>query len=282
MDQQRAMPEVVLDDRSCISCGYNLRGLPCAGVCSECGASVSESLRDDLLQNASREYLTELLLGHRVVLITILVSIIVAVLAAIATYALGGSPGVVLALNFISIAISIVSIVGYFKIAAPNPRHIAGESPKSARQIVRYACIVSLVIACVSFPLQFFSPAGSFDLITILNVLVGLVSLVAWGMLFFGMMNHEQWLAKRVPDDWMVRRSGRYMWLLPVLYIVGALVLVGPLIALVLYWNFLDRMRKHLKSILETGAPADVKGRVGPPAIPTSTPTSTASPPVAG
>ena len=94
MDQQAHVPEVVVDDRSCISCGYNLRGLPCAGVCSECGASVSESLRDDLLQNASREYLTELLLGHRIVLITILVSIIVAVLAAIATYALGGSPGV--------------------------------------------------------------------------------------------------------------------------------------------------------------------------------------------
>jgi hypothetical protein len=31
---------------------------------------------------------------------------------------------------------------------------------------------------------------------------------------------------------------------------------LGPLVALVLYWNILDRFRKHVKSILTVGTPA--------------------------
>jgi hypothetical protein len=44
------------------------------------------------------------------------------------------------------------------------------------------------------------------------------------------------------------------------LYTVGALILIGPLIALVLYWNFLDRMRKHLKAIEAGGTHMAFKG----------------------
>lgn len=36
------------------------------------------------------------------------------------------------------------------------------------------------------------------------------------------------------------------------------MLFLGPLIALIIYWNLLDRMRKHLKSILATGRPAAV------------------------
>jgi hypothetical protein len=43
-----------------------------------------------------------------------------------------------------------------------------------------------------------------------------------------------------------------------VLATVGALLLLGPLVALVLYWNLLHRMRKHLKAIVETGEPAQL------------------------
>lgn len=54
-----------------------------------------------------------------------------------------------------------------------------------------------------------------------------------------------------------------YRWLLPVIYVVGAIVVIGPLIALVMYWNLLDRVRKHLKSIEATGMPAELPGRLG-------------------
>lgn len=68
------------------------------------------------------------------------------------------------------------------------------------------------------------------------------------------------WLATRVPDYFIVKRTKTYMWLLPVLYIPGAaLIGLGPLIALVLYWNLLDRLRKHVKSIIKHGGPARLK-----------------------
>jgi ACR3 family arsenite efflux pump ArsB len=72
------------------------------------------------------------------------------------------------------------------------------------------------------------------------------------------------WLARRVPDQWIVKRATTYRWLLPVLTTVGVLLIgLGPLIALVLYWNLLDRMRKHLKAIVATGAPADLPSVAG-------------------
>ena len=41
------------------------------------------------------------------------------------------------------------------------------------------------------------------------------------------------------------------MWLGPLLQTVGLLLIgLGPLIALVMYWNMLDVMRKHIKRIL--------------------------------
>jgi len=43
------------------------------------------------------------------------------------------------------------------------------------------------------------------------------------------------------------------------LFTIGAFfLLLGPLIALILYWNLLDRMRKHLIAIEKTGEPAQL------------------------
>jgi hypothetical protein len=52
-----------------------------------------------------------------------------------------------------------------------------------------------------------------------------------------------------------------YRWLLPLIAVVGAVALfLGPLVALIMYWNLLDRMRKHLKSIVANGQPASLRG----------------------
>ena len=45
--------------------------------------------------------------------------------------------------------------------------------------------------------------------------------------------------------------------------VLGSVVLLGPLIAIGLYWNLLDRVRKHLKSIESTGMAAEQPGRLG-------------------
>lgn len=39
------------------------------------------------------------------------------------------------------------------------------------------------------------------------------------------------------------------MWMLPLIYVLLACIAIGPLIALVLYWNQLHRLRKYLKTL---------------------------------
>jgi hypothetical protein len=99
---------------------------------------------------------------------------------------------------------------------------------------------------------------------SILTGIVSLLSMIAWAVQFFAMMLYTRWLGSRVPDQWIIKRTKTYMWLLPLLTTVGVvLVGLGPIIALVLYWNLLDRMRKHLKSIESSGAPASLKNMAG-------------------
>lgn len=93
---------------------------------------------------------------------------------------------------------------------------------------------------------------------------LGIVSVIAWAVLFFAVMRYTRWVAGRVPDQWIVRRTKTYMWLLPVLNTLGILLIgLGPIIALVLYWNLLDRLRKHTKSIVASGAPAALPRMAG-------------------
>ena len=63
-------------------------------------------------------------------------------------------------------------------------------------------------------------------------------------------MLYLRWLAPRLPDDEVDAKARRLMWLGPLLVTVGALIVVGPLIAMVLYWNLLDRVRRNLKQIM--------------------------------
>lgn len=53
----------VNDNRSCVHCGYNLRGLPLDGKCPECGKAVRHSLRGDLLKYADPHWLERLRFG---------------------------------------------------------------------------------------------------------------------------------------------------------------------------------------------------------------------------
>ena len=93
------------------------------------------------------------------------------------------------------------------------------------------------------------SPDGFSNVV--LSMVLGLLSLVAWVAQFFAAMLYVRWLARRVPDQKLHNRAKRFMWLGPLLQTVGLLLIgLGPLIALVMYWNMLDVMRKHIKRIL--------------------------------
>lgn len=253
-------------DRPCIGCSYNLRGLPVNGNCPECGQPVQASLRGILLQFASPDYLATIRSGASLVLNGILVYIVLTLVTIFGTFAVSAGLGTRGATgSSYEIVISLVQLIptamimlGYWKFTRPDPGFVGIEKPDSARSIVRITVAIQAGFQVLHVLMTVIggSMPGAALAIGIFAILFAIVTVVAWAVQFFAMMRYLKWLAARLPDTFIINRAGTYMWLLPVLYTVGAFVCVGPLIALVLYWNLLDRVRKHLRSIVETGQPA--------------------------
>lgn len=262
-DSGESTAEMVGADQGCIRCGYNLRGLSPAVVCPECGTPVSDSLRGIFLQYASSEYLATVHSGLRLVLYAILATIVMFVVGMFGGVA-GLGPEFQLVLNGVGFLISIVSMVGYWRYTQVDPMFAGEEKPDAARRVVRGTVLVQAATTAVSFVVGLAGVGGAVSrasgtvaaAVTI-GLMLGLLSLAAFVVQFFAVMRYTRWMARRVPDEHIVHRSGRYMWLLPVLAVLGApLLLLGPLLALVMYWNLLDRLQRHLRAIRATGRPA--------------------------
>lgn len=259
---------VVQDLRYCIRCGYGLVGLPLGGGCPECGTSIELSLREPTLANASQEYLKSIKTGLSLVLNGIMLTIVLGVVSIPIGMAASGTPMFAmlpLATTFVGLGISAMIFIGYWKYTEPDPGQVATEATNSARTVVRVAVAAQAVLALANLGLEVGKGVVvNADLSTLLDgavALIGLLNMVSWLVQFIGVLRYTRWLATRIPDQWVLTRTKRYQWLLPVISIVGAVVLLlGPLIALVLYWNLLDRMRKHVRHILDHGTHAQLKG----------------------
>jgi hypothetical protein len=268
---------ILNDDRHCVQCSYNLRGLPYAGNCPECGTPVENSLRGILLQYASPDYLKSVHQGLSLVLNGILLMIVFGLVGVFiglaAATGVGAAPAwLPLVTGGLGLIPSVMMLLGYWKYTDPDPSFVGTELPKAARKVMRVTVVIQALTTAISFVFQLaagsMSTGGANSSSSIaldgLFMLIGLVSMGAWIVQFFATMKYTGWLASRVPDAHIVKRSRTYMWLLPVVAIVGAILLfLGPLIALVMYWNLLDRLRKQVKAIRATGAPAPLKGSLG-------------------
>jgi hypothetical protein len=91
----------------------------------------------------------------------------------------------------------------------------------------------------------------SFLVASIVSGLAGLVIYAAMGTMFFSSMLYLRRLALRVPDMKIHRLGKTRMIACPIWATVGILILIGPLIALVLYWNLHNLLIKQLRSIVQ-------------------------------
>lgn len=259
---------VVQQPRYCIQCGYSLVGLPVSGQCPECGTVVELSLREPWLSSCSTTYLESLRKGFSLVLNAILIMVATTVIMIGVSVLMRGTPGAMAIFQIVNLAvslgISIMLYLGYWHATTPDPSQVAMETSTSARNVVRIAVVAMVALNLIQIVVQGLTLSGTGPGVQLMTfVLMGLsvAGMVAWAVQYFAMMRYLRWLASRVPDAYIIKRTKRYMWLLPVLTTVGMFCLfLGPLLALVMYWNLLQRFHKHVKAILATGRPMELPG----------------------
>lgn len=248
--------EPLLDaSAQCVQCSYNLQGLRSSGNCPECGTPIQHSLRGHLLRFASPDYIQQLRQGLSLFLNGVLLYIVCFVVLMFMGIIAPGPSSSFFSLVFLGI--NIMMLIGYWKYSNPDPGYLGREDPNAARRVLRISLIVMIATTAVSGLLGLVSAVPGPNVATGLGLLlicVALVNAIASLAVFFTSLQYTRWLATRIPDPLIEKRSRRYMWLLPVISIVGApIFFIGPLIALVLYWNLLDRVRKYIKQIATPG-----------------------------
>jgi len=259
--------DLATDDVPCRNCGFNLRGLSEDGRCPECGAPIWNSVQEDLLVYSSKSYLTSLYRGVCCILIAALLNIalvIVSIVVGIAitvSIARGGNTGGGGAMftttgtqshfnaiiQTMSLPIALLSLYGWWLLSAPDPGQRIGDKGQTPRQVVRIAVTILASTNVFSTTLQFVILAN--PSLGLIAGGMGIISAIAGIVLFFAAMLYLQWLGPRIPSETITNRARLYMWLLPVIFVIGNCLIVGPLVAWIMYLLLLNQVRVALKRI---------------------------------
>ncbi len=274
---EEAPPLVVADERPCLTCGYSIVGMGTDGVCPECGTPIIRSIRGNLLRYASRDHLRTLVRGAALVEAAMILSIVASFLTtgatlayrwASAAYANVPSLGRTLEVlpSLADLGGSLLTIWGWWMLSTPDPGLAGTDLDARSRRWLRIF-IIAMLAKSVGEVLIPFLPA-SMNPRTVMvtnsgNLTALLASPLLWAMLLIGLfslattigkfvssMLYLRSLARRLPDMTMAKRLGAYLWVLPLLYTVGALLCgLGPLIALVLYLIAIDQLRRAVSPL---------------------------------
>ncbi|MBS0197636.1 MAG: hypothetical protein JSR77_12855 [Planctomycetes bacterium] len=260
----------VAGDYACIGCGYTLRGLPVDRSCPECGMPVARSLVGNELRHAAPAYLRTLRTGAYWLLVGTILQFVTTGLAfvcviTIVNLAKSWANLVPWLFEAADIVPAFLLLWAYTKFTTPDPGMSLKEQPGAARRVARTALLVVACSTVARFTLTTmgihaqFTPNMTPKMIALSStaLAVVLIQWIAMIVQFFAVLLYIRWLATRIPDSKAAASAKRYMWLLPVLYGPGIVVLfAGPVVGLVLYWRLIHRIYKHLTDITGTGLAA--------------------------
>ncbi len=189
-------------DLPCLGCGYNLRGLNPDGVCPECATPVGRSQYGNLLRYSNPDWVDQLASGMNWLVASIVFGILAGIVAAVLGGFLGGAAGATVATGVVQIGASLVSLIAYWKVTAPDPSQT--ESTLTARQLVRALTAAQFVLGLAAQGAQHLDHR----LALFLSEGSGLIDIAQSSATFV----YARQLAMRIPDLQLADRTRLVMW----------------------------------------------------------------------
>ncbi|HKQ49182.1 MAG TPA: hypothetical protein VJZ71_14015 [Phycisphaerae bacterium] len=228
-----ALPAIALDpagriavDVACRKCGYNLRGLLPDGRCPECGTAVGRSLHGDLLRFSDPEWVQKLASGMNWIVAAIIIGLLGGLTVGCVAAALGalvGGSKLFIYLPLFGYVTGAVGLVGYWKVTTPDPAKLDDEKPITARKLIRIVQTATYVASPIQTFVQFIAPLMVIPL-TAVNGLAGLVG-------NFALFVYGAQLARRIPDDKLVRHCRIVMFGMAIGLLASAVVAIAAPLA---------------------------------------------------
>jgi len=267
VDVSGACPECgfpIID--GCIRCDYNLVATDPSGQCPECGVPVSCSIGSSALGGVSTEQLKSVHLGFKLVtsLILLYIVVILVMTGVVLSTAVNLNAGEDLYLAGVAAAVLSHGLVlgviyGWFKLTQPLvglPRMLNEPGTRSFVRVMLWifvgVTLLNFMYSLVPADTEF---TGGYSTMELVYLGFAVLSIGIMLVLFISNVLYVGWVARLVRNEKMYKRSKHLVWSGPLLVIVGAAIFVlGPLIALVLYWNMLEYVRRDLKKIIKARA----------------------------
>lgn len=203
VNQQHDEAPSIDHDLSCMICGYNLRALPPAGLCPECGTDIARSTQGDLLKFADRNWVGSIYRGT--CLLTIAGGLFVICVLAMIVFPLillsvfDSSIAVatfVIVLRVCSIAAIVLMILGVWLVTKQEPRVSLTEQGASNRRVAR---------AAVGFLFGFYGLI--FALSGHWHTAARLLMAVAFLVVLCSCLRHLELIGRRLPAEDVVTRA---------------------------------------------------------------------------
>lgn len=245
-------PRTLTESVACLSCGYDLKGLDAFGTCPECGFRVQDSLAGPLLRNSSAEYLRSLSGGALLLCIwsALLVPTWLPCISAL-TSSSGAGQAVT---STASMVLAGVFGVGAWLLCARDP----GLSPsfpgeRDRRRLRMYAiAFAALTVIDHVGSLVAHTPREVYGLFAdrLPMMAASIVRVVLAIPMYFFLMFHVRWLARRAGDRSLRDMNLQFTWLVALLFFPGcALLGLGAIGACILLFVMFVALGRRVSAI---------------------------------
>ena len=207
------------DDLTCLSCGYNVRGLAPDGICPECGTDTGRSIHGDHLRFCDPHWVGRLALSAQFIIAALLVYFLLGCCC--------GGCGLPNNMGQASIATSVALVIaaalrfiGYWFLTTPDPSKSGSDGSLDVRRVARAAGFVQFPVALILPHTSIFGHMPTAVGLTAANVAIGLVALLA-------IFIYARRLAVRIPDRQLASQTRLVMRGLAASYLLVGAVTVA-------------------------------------------------------